>query len=125
MNRAVCVSMHTRLVQVGHRTAQCTHCGTVDLTPKHDISVVEQIEYGQIGGLHLRCHTASLCGELGLPAQAMQHPIVVKACRGVINVPADALGLCEVEGCAPHRSYSSGWDAILCRGNVVVPANTW
>lgn len=86
------------------------------------LAFVEWIDYGQAGGLHLRCHTASLCGELGLPAQAMQHPVVVETCRGVINVPADALGLCKVKGCAPHRSDCSGRDAILRCGNVVVPA---
>lgn len=73
--------------------------------------------------LHFRCHTAGFYRELGLPAQAMQHPVVVKACRCVINVPADALGLCKVESCALDRSDSSSWNAVICRGNVVIPAH--
>ena len=73
--------------------------------------------------LHFRSHTAGLCGELGLPAQAMQHPVVVKASGCVINVPANALGFCEVKGCAFDRRDSPRRNAVLCRGNVVIPAS--
>ena len=53
----------------------------------------------------------------------MQHPGVVKACGGVINVPADALGLCKVKSCALDRTDGSSWDAVLCCGDVVIPAD--
>ena len=94
---------------------------TVDLAPKHVFSLYWVDWLG--ADLHFRRHTTSFCRELGLPAQAMQHPIVVKACGGVTNVPSNALRLCKVKSCALDRSDSSSWDAVLCCGDVVIPAN--
>ncbi len=51
----------------------------------------------------------------------MQDPVVVIAGRGLINLLANALHLCEIKWSALDWGDLASGDAILCRWDVMVP----
>lgn len=54
----------------------------------------------------------------------MQDPVVVIASRRLINLLANALHLCEIEWSAFDWGDLASGDAIFCRWDVVVPADS-
>ena len=54
----------------------------------------------------------------------MQDPVVVIASRGLINLLANALHLCEIKWSALDWGYLASGDAILCRWDVMVPGDS-